>query len=285
MHDRLLQHHPLVAFSARQHLKPQVRHFVGGLIAPHHLFRRRVGIARVPGRVVVVIAHRKNGALRQEDRLATWIHRLPVGIPVRNPDQRAARAAGKGRVTLQQVTQVVRVGIDRQQVHIERQPEIVADYEVAGPGRNAECAIVFKLNQYREFRLRLAGEVQSNRGLYQFRLAGRLQVNVQNQIVAWIETPCHAVGLNPRGASRLPEKEVAVGIERVAGDHQIHAGESFTRNFFRTPGGARAIHQQIGVMRGARMARANLNCLHVTGLAHGWRQHKVPEDIRTISPG
>ena len=53
----------------------------------------------------------------------------------------------------------MRVGIYRQNVGIERQPEIVGHHEVARARRNVESVIVLQFHDEREFRFGPAGEV------------------------------------------------------------------------------------------------------------------------------
>ena len=68
--------------------------------------------------------------------------------------------------------------IDRQDIDIERQPEIIADFEVAGAGGNPKRAVMLELHQHGKSGLRFAGEVQSDRRLHEFRLSRRLHMNV-----------------------------------------------------------------------------------------------------------
>ena len=74
-----------------------------------------------------------------------------------------------------------------------------------------------------------------------------MQVDVEHQLVAGVEPPREAVGLDVRRGAGLPEKEVAVGIEGAAHDGEIHAGETLPGAISCVRGG-RAVDQQIGVM-------------------------------------
>ena len=52
-------------------------------------------------------------------------------------------------------------------------------------------------------------------------------MDVEDEVVAGVETPGHAVGLDEGGGIGLPEEEVAVGVEAVAGVHEeLHAGNA-----------------------------------------------------------
>ncbi len=198
-------------------------HLVGGLIAAAHTFWRGIGIARIGGRIVIAEAHRNYRALGQEQRLSAAVHGLPVEVPVGNPDEPPARSIGQGREALKQLAKIVRVRVDGKQVGIERQAKVVRYQEIAVARRNVERAIVLQL---RVFGLRLAREIKSDRRLYQLGLAGGPEVNVEDQVVARIEAPRHAGGLFPGRSAGLPEKEVAIGIEGIGCDRDIHAGEA-----------------------------------------------------------
>ena len=153
---RLLQLAPPVAGTARQ---PQVAHFVGGLIAGTHPLRRMVLVAHVGRRIVVVVAHVDHRVLGQKQRFAVVVDCLPVGIPVGNAHQPFLRAAGQRGPGFQQLPQVMRVRVNRQNIDVHRQAKIVGDREIARAGRDVEGVIVLQFDDQREFHLRLAGEV------------------------------------------------------------------------------------------------------------------------------
>src|SRR5215813_11592215 len=104
----------------------------------------------------------------------------------------------------------MRVRIDREHVHIERQPEIVRDGEVARARWYVERAVVLELDQHRELVGRLIGEVEADGRLDPLGLAGGLEMDIEREVVAGIETPCQPIGLDPGYAARLPEQEVSV---------------------------------------------------------------------------
>src|SRR5437899_3432143 len=116
--------------------------------------------------------------------------------------------------------------IDRQDIDVQRQPEIIADLEVALAGGNSKCAVMLELKQHGKFGLWFAREVQSHRRLYDFRFSRRLHMNVQHQIVAGVETPCKTVRLHHRTAAGLPEEKVAVRVKGTTHQDHVHSGES-----------------------------------------------------------
>ncbi len=58
---------------------------------------------------------------------------------------------------------------------------------------------------------------------------GRLQMCVENQIGSFVETQRHSIGLNVGNCSRLPEEQVAVGIEDLRLDANLHAAKTRAR--------------------------------------------------------
>src|SRR5439155_4446642 len=110
-----------------------------------------------------------------------------------------------------------------------------------------------ELNQHRVLRLRLLSEVQADRWLRQLRLACGVQVDIEHEIIARVETPGHG-RLDHRTAAGFPEQEVTVGIESVARDHKIHARESFARNFLLPADRSRAVDEQIRMVDASGMA-------------------------------
>ncbi len=225
-HDRFLQFHAPVFTAARQHLQPEVAHFVGGLIAAAHSPGWMVRISRIAVRVVVMKAHRCHASLGQEHRRRVAVYRLPVHIPVRNANQRFAGPVGQRSVAFEEPAQIMGVRVNCENVHVHRYREVVTDRKVAGAGRNVERAIALELHQHGKLRSRVVGEIEPDGRLDNFRFAGGLHVYVQDQVRRGVCAPRHAVGFLPWNAAGLPEQEMAVGIERVRFNAEIHAGES-----------------------------------------------------------
>src|SRR5262249_40995897 len=67
-------------------LHPAVHHLVPGLQAPAHVLRR-VGVARVVGRIIPLADPGDLGPLGDGDRLGKSIHALPVEIVIRHGKQ------------------------------------------------------------------------------------------------------------------------------------------------------------------------------------------------------
>src|SRR5712664_3453170 len=99
----------------------------------------------------------------------------------------------------------MRVGVDRQEVSVYRENELVGDHEILLARRNVELAIVFQLQKHRMKCCRLVREVQAKTWLNDFLLAGRLQVNVENKVRVLVQAERHAIGLKFRHGAGLPE--------------------------------------------------------------------------------
>src|SRR5262249_10894152 len=111
-HQRFLQNYSRVFTGARQYLKPEVSHLVGGFVARDDALRRAVRVARVAGGVVVSETHRDRRPRGQKDRALVSVDRLPVQIPILDPDQRLLRSVGQRRQSLKVFPDVMRVWID-----------------------------------------------------------------------------------------------------------------------------------------------------------------------------
>ena len=113
------------------------------------------------------------------------------------------------------------------------------------------------------------------------RLAGGLQVQVEHQIAARVESPRKAVRFDVRRAARLPEQKIAVRIEGTAADLQIHAGKTFPPCGLLQPRRSGAVHQKIGMMHHARQPGPDLD--RPDSAAHGQirREDDVPIKIGT----
>src|SRR5579884_1816623 len=138
--ERFLNDEPLTGAASRQQLQPDVAHFVGGPIAGHD---------PLLGCIVVSPAHRNDRVLRQKHGLPIPKHCLPVQVPLRDANQLETRSAGQFGNGFDLFAEVVRMRIDRKQVGVGWQLEIVADRKVTRAGRNVERGIVFELHQQR----------------------------------------------------------------------------------------------------------------------------------------
>src|SRR5665213_469630 len=113
--------------------------------------------------------------------------------------------------------------IDGENVGIDGQAEIVRNEKVAGARRDVERPIVFKLEQHGEMLRRLIREVEPDGGLDNFRFPGRLQMGVEDEIVAGFQTPGETVGLGVWHAAGLPEEKMSGWIENIRFDIEIHS--------------------------------------------------------------
>ena len=89
---------------------------------------------------------------------------------------------------------------------------------------------MFQLHQHGKLRRRVAGEIKADGRLHHLGFSRRLHMDVEDQIGGRIGPPRHPVGLLPWDTARLPEQEVAVRIEGIRFDAQIHARRAFPRH-------------------------------------------------------
>ena len=94
-----------------------------------------------------------------------------------------------------------------------------------------------------------------------------------------IQAPRESIRLDVRRAAGLPEQEIAVGIERAAADHQVHAGKAFAGRGLLQVRRSRAVHQQVGVMHHARLAGADLDGAHPASRGQVGSEDDVPINI------
>src|SRR5713226_3844954 len=92
--------------------------------------------------------------------------------------------------------------------------------------RNIQQAIVFELQENRMLSGGLVREIQTESGLNRFRLSGRLQMSVENQVRVLVQAQRHAVGLDIGNRAGLPKQEMTIGIKDFGFDGQFHAGEA-----------------------------------------------------------
>ena len=110
-------------------------------------------------------------------------------------------------------------------------------------------------------------------------------MDVEDQVVARIEPPWHALRLDQCRRIRLPEEEVAVGIEGVAGiEKDLHARDAgLPIGGMLLAKAAGAIDQHVGVMHDLRRAGADLHGANIVALLERIGQDEVAEDIRAAS--
>ena len=101
-------------------------------------------------------------------------------------------------------------------------------------------------------------------------------MNVEHQVGARIESQGHAVGLGIRRGSWLPEEEMAVGIKCFGLNFNFHSAEAGPRGRFLRASRLHAIHQNIGVMHHAFVARPYFDGFEPAGSIHWSAKNKIP---------
>ena len=178
--------------------------------------------------------------------------------------------------------EIMRVRIDRHQIHIHRQGEVIGDEKVFVSRRNVEFHVVLELQQHGKFRGRLRREVKPDAGLNHFRLPRWLQMCIQDQVRSFIQAQGHSVRLDVRNRARLPEQQVAVGIEDLRLDANLHAAETGARLALPLARRTGTIHQNVGVVHVALVARTNLNRFHPPRLLDWNGKNKVPVRVSAL---
>ena len=149
-HHRLLQSHAGIfgRFSLRQHLQPDVAHFIfaawPGTNAPWWMVR----ITRIGVRVIVRDAHLNRRSFRKPNWLAVRVDPLPVDVPVRDLDQRDARAIGQGSPGFHLLAELVRVRVDGQHFDANRQRHMICHADFSRARLDIDSAVVFELHQH-----------------------------------------------------------------------------------------------------------------------------------------
>ena len=174
-------------------------------------------IAGVGGGVVVGVAHVEDGVAREGERGGEAVDGLAVDVPVRDEEEGLALAVGEGGPGLHALAEVVGVGVDAEEVDGDGELEFIFDDEVGVAGRDVEGGVVLKLEEHGLGGGGVVGEVEADAGADGLGLAGGLEVEVEDEVVAGVEAPGHGGGLDEGGGVGLPEEEVAVGVEAVAG--------------------------------------------------------------------
>jgi len=260
-------------------LQPEVSHFVYRTIAGENALWRVVGIGDIPGRVVIGIAHGDDSAAWKRERLSQPEYGLPVEVPARDVDKSFGCGAGELRCSEHIAAEIVGMRVESEELDVPRKSEGIFDHELWIAGRNIERAIVFELQKNGKVSGRFAGEINADGGLDGFGFAGRLEMRVEDEIVAGVETEGEPGRFNDRGAAWLPKKKMAIGVEGFGFDLQLHTGEAAAGRFFLAAGGLGAVHKEIGVMYEALVARMDFDGFDETGSAEGGSENKIPVDI------
>jgi hypothetical protein len=160
---------------------------------------------------------------------------------------------------------------------------MVRDDEVPPAGRYVDSAVVLELQQHRMTARRGLGEVESHDGPDHLRLAGRLEVHVEDQVGVAVDPPGHVRWLGDGGRAGLPEEEVAVGLEALGFQLHVHAAEPGARVArVQPPRGPGAVEQDVRVVHDGLVARAQLERPHVARRRHRDGDHEVAEHVRAF---
>ncbi len=92
-------------------------------------------------------------------------------------------------------------------------------------------------------------------------------MRVENEVSAFVETQGHAVGFEVGNGAGFPEEKMAVGVENLRLDANLHAAETGARFGFALARGCSAIDEDVGVMHVTFVAGANFHRVHPTRLA------------------
>src|SRR5271155_4422210 len=129
----------------------------------------------------------------------------------------------------------MRVGINREQVNVDGQGKFVSDFEILFSRRNIEPRVILKLQQHRRPSRWFRSEIETDAWLNHFWLPRGLQMRVQDEVGALVQTQRHALRLNVRHSSRLPEEQVTVRIENLRFDSDLHPAKSGASHRFPAP--------------------------------------------------
>ncbi len=245
--------------------------------------RRAIGVAHVVFGVVVAPAHRDPGSAGQEDRARVAEDALPVDVPVLDVDEPGLGSVGEGGHTAHLLAEVVGMGVDREHVDVHGQDVLVGDDEVAGSRRDVEGAVVLELEQHRKEGGGLGGEVKTDRGPHELGLARGPEVHVEDQVGPRVEGPGHPRWLFVGQGARLPEEEVAVGVEAFRLGRDFHAPEAdFGIGGVEPPHRAGAVEQEVRVMTDPGIVQADLDRAYVAGLLDRRFEDQVAEDVGAV---
>src|SRR5580704_6907576 len=105
---------------------------------------------------------------------------------------------------------------------------------------------------------------------------------VENEVRARIEAKRHPLRLDVRDGARLPEEQVAVRIEYLRLDANLHAAKTGAGLGFALARGTGAIDENVGMMHEALVAGTNLNRFDPTRALDGNRKNKIPICVRAL---
>ena len=262
-------------------LQPEVAHLVDGAVAGVDADGWGVGVTGVGGGVVVGVVHVEDGVSGEEDGDGEAVDGLAVDVPVVDEDETLLFAVGEEGVGLHGFAEVVGVEVDAEEVNVYGELELVVDEEGWVAGGNVECGVVFKLEEHGVLGSGGVAEVEADGGLDGLGLAGGLEVHVEDEVVAGVETLGHGGGFDEGGGVGLPEEEVGVGVEGGAGvDGDVHAFDAqLPVGGEETAEGGGSVDDDVGVVDDAGRAGLDLHGSDVAGAVDGDREDEVAEEV------
>src|SRR5580692_4544749 len=99
----------------------------------------------------------------------------------------------------------------------------------------------------------MIGEVEPDRGAHLLGFTGGLQMHVEDEFVARVESPGESLRFEMGNSARFPEQKIAIGIGRVSANDKIHAWESLAGQGLVQMRGSGTVDEKVGVMD-ARLA-------------------------------
>ena len=135
-------------------------------------------------------------------------------------------------------------------------------------------------SQHRGDALRLiVGEVQRNGRRHRLGLSGRLQVQLDHEVGAWLESPSHALRQQWCDLSGRPPEEMAVRILRGVGHQPVVTGSGV--GGVELARSARVVDPDIGVMHDPGVSRTELE---PPDEARGLQRDRQHEDAKHVRP-
>jgi len=103
--------------------------------------------------------------------------------------------------------------VDGEDIHADW--EMVCHLKVAIAGRDIEGSIMLQLEEHRKQCWGLGSEIEADRGLDAFRFSLGLQMQVENQIRAGVETPAHPLRFGLEHRTGFPKQEMGIRVEHI----------------------------------------------------------------------
>ena len=169
--------------------------------------------------------------------------------------------------------------LDADELRADRQRETVADDVVRLAGRNID-ALAAEAQHHRGAHGRVVGEVEPHAGPDRLRPAGRLHVELDDEVAARLQAPRHPRLGQRRKLPRGPAQEVPVRVVRLRAEGAFVSGRRIL--FVELPRRARPVEAQVGVVRDPRVAGPELDARDEGGPLDRDRQHEVAKGVGSV---